>query len=57
MAGEVWVANMKGANVQIIDTNSNKDENKLAVVSAVDLSLTIKIDTDGETHGVAYREN
>jgi YVTN family beta-propeller protein len=24
MAGEVWVANMKGANVQIIDTNSNK---------------------------------
>ena len=24
MAGEVWVANMKGANVQIIDTGSNK---------------------------------
>ena len=23
-AGEVWVANMKGANVQIIDTGSNK---------------------------------
>ena len=23
-AGEVWVANMKGANVQIIDTSSNK---------------------------------
>ena len=34
-----------------------RDENKLAVVSAVDLSLTIKIDTDGETHGVAYRDN
>jgi len=24
IAGEVWVANMKGANVQIIDTGSNK---------------------------------
>ena len=23
-AGEAWVANMKGANVQIIDTDSNK---------------------------------
>ena len=33
-----------------------RDENKLAVVSAADLSLTTKIDTDGETHGVAYRD-
>ena len=23
-AGEVWVANMKGANVEVIDTSSNK---------------------------------
>jgi YVTN family beta-propeller protein len=34
-----------------------RDENKLAVVSAADLSLTTKVDTDGETHGVAYRDN
>jgi len=33
-----------------------RDENKLAVVSTADLSLTIKVDTDGETHGVAYRD-
>jgi len=33
-----------------------RDENKLAVVSAADLSLTMKVDTDGETHGVAYRD-
>ena len=33
-----------------------RDENKLAVVSAADLSITVKIDTDGETHGVAYRD-
>ncbi len=33
-----------------------RDENKLAVVSAADLSLTMKIDTDGETHGVAFRD-
>jgi sugar lactone lactonase YvrE len=33
-----------------------RDENKLAVVSAADLSLITKIDTDGETHGVAYRD-
>jgi len=33
-----------------------RDENKLAVVSAADLSVTAKIDTDGETHGVAYRD-
>ncbi len=33
-----------------------RDENKLAVVSAADLSLVTKVDTDGETHGVAYRE-
>ncbi len=33
-----------------------RDENKLAVVSAADLSLTTKVDTDGETHGVAYRD-
>lgn len=33
-----------------------RDENKLAVVSASDLSLTTKIGTDGETHGVAYRD-
>jgi len=26
------------------------------VVSASDLSLTTKVDTDGETHGVAYRD-
>ena len=24
MAGEVWVANMRGANVQVIDTDSNQ---------------------------------
>ena len=35
---------------------ASRDENKLAVVSAADLSLTTKIDTDGETHGVAYRD-
>ena len=33
-----------------------RDENKLAVVSASDLSMTTKIDTDGETHGVGYRD-
>lgn len=33
-----------------------RDENKLAVVSAADLSVTIMIDADGETHGVAYRD-
>ena len=33
-----------------------RDENKLAVVSAADLSVITKIDTDGETHGVAYRD-
>ena len=33
-----------------------RDENKLAVVSTADLSLTTKVDTDGETHGVAYRD-
>lgn len=33
-----------------------RDENKLAVVSASDLSVITKIDTDGETHGVAYRD-
>ena len=33
-----------------------RDENKLAVVSASDLSLITKVDTDGETHGVAYRD-
>jgi DNA-binding beta-propeller fold protein YncE len=34
-----------------------RDENKLAVVNAADLSIITKIDTDGETHGVAYRNN
>jgi YVTN family beta-propeller protein len=34
-----------------------RDENKLVVVFAIDLSLTMEIDTDGETHGVAYRDN
>ncbi len=34
-----------------------RDENKLAVVSTADLSLTVKVDTDGETHGVAYRDS
>lgn len=33
-----------------------RDENKLAVVSTADLSITTKIDTDGEPHGVAYRD-
>ena len=33
-----------------------RDENKLAVVSAADLSIITKIDTDGETHGVAFRD-
>ena len=33
-----------------------RDENKLAVVAASDLSLTTKVDTGGETHGVAYRD-
>jgi DNA-binding beta-propeller fold protein YncE len=33
-----------------------RDENKLAVVSAADLSVITMIDTDGETHGVAYRD-
>ena len=33
-----------------------RDENKLAVVSAADLSVITKVDTDGETHGVAYRD-
>jgi YVTN family beta-propeller protein len=33
-----------------------RDENKLAVISAADLSLITTIDTDGETHGVAYRD-
>jgi len=35
---------------------ASRDENKLAVVSASDLSLITKVDTDGETHGVAYRD-
>ena len=34
-----------------------RDENKLAVVSSADLSLITKVDTDGETHGVAYRDH
>ena len=34
-----------------------RDENKMAVVSAADLSIITKIDTDGETHGVAYRDH
>jgi len=29
MAGEVWVANMKGANVQVIDTASNQIVNTI----------------------------
>ena len=33
-----------------------RDENKLGIVSATDLSLITKIDTGGETHGVAYRD-
>jgi YVTN family beta-propeller protein len=33
-----------------------RDENKLAVVSAADLSVKTKINTSGETHGVAYRD-
>jgi sugar lactone lactonase YvrE len=33
-----------------------RDENKLAVVSTADLSLITKVSTDGETHGVAYRD-
>jgi len=33
-----------------------RDENQLAVVSAADLSVKTKVSTDGETHGVAYRD-
>ncbi len=33
-----------------------RDDNKLAVVSAADLSLITKVDTDGETHGLAYKD-
>jgi YVTN family beta-propeller protein len=33
-----------------------RDENKLAVISAADLSVIAMVDTDGETHGVAYRD-
>ena len=33
-----------------------RDENQLAIVSAADLSVTKRISTDGETHGVAYRD-
>ncbi|HIE42066.1 MAG TPA: hypothetical protein EYP95_02285 [Nitrospinaceae bacterium] len=33
-----------------------RDDNKLAVVSTADLSLITTIDTDGETHGVGYRD-
>jgi len=33
-----------------------RDENQLAVVSTADLSVKTKVSTDGETHGVAYRE-
>jgi len=33
-----------------------RDENKLGIVSTADLSLITKVDTGGETHGVAYRD-
>ena len=33
-----------------------RDENKLTTVSTADLSVTGQVDTDGETHGVAYRD-
>ena len=33
-----------------------RDENQLAIVSAADLSVKSKVSTDGETHGVAFRE-
>ena len=33
-----------------------RDENKLVTVATDDLSVTGQVDTDGETHGVAYRD-
>jgi DNA-binding beta-propeller fold protein YncE len=83
-AAELWVTNMKSANVQVFNPTTLKlitsipadkgahnvtfspngklaliatrDDNKLLVVSAADLSVKAEVATDDEPHGVAYRK-